>query len=477
VSTLTEKKLCLLSAVGDPVVLGEDGTGPVLPLVEVRAGSSYVIRSAREMEAEANPTAAADRGDVVHVLGDAATFRSGTRLGVAGRDILVVRDGGSWHALDAVCYHTGGPLNLGDIESIGEEGTRCIVCPWHRYPIDIRTGESYLIQGGGVAPTSKGVKQRVHEVFVRPDDGALCVRLREGGEEVSSDAYATMGLYKTQDEVQRPGAKVHSGLGRVGRGSVPVQAPTEGEEAGADAAMEEEQPWLEGRLVLRKHHTPTSFLLRYEVPGLGRVPPGLHVQLRAGDGVVREYTPIRAGPTADSLDFVVRRYETPGALSATLTAAPTGSTVGVRGPRGRWTPERLDRVDHLILIANGTGLTPLFSLLEDAVAEGLRVSLLLQSARAAEVLLADDLDQLTAAFPSTLSVHHVLSRPDPGTQLAHTRGRLDERLLLDWLTARGAPPRCPDRLALLLCGTDSFVATVRTSLHHAGYGARDVFVF
>ena len=35
----------------------------------------------------------------------------------------------------------GGPLHIGDIETISEANILCIVCPWHRWKIELNTGK------------------------------------------------------------------------------------------------------------------------------------------------------------------------------------------------------------------------------------------------------------------------------------------------------------------------------------------------
>lgn len=45
---------------------------------------------------------------------------------------------GTFHALDGVCPHQGGPLGNGTLEG-------CIVtCPWHGWQFDVRTGQHQL---------------------------------------------------------------------------------------------------------------------------------------------------------------------------------------------------------------------------------------------------------------------------------------------------------------------------------------------
>ena len=105
--------------------------------------------------------------------------------------LLLARPPAQVLALDALCYHHGGPLEPGDVEELPGRG--CIlVCPWHRYRIDAGSGEclyTALIPGGppGGILKSKGVKQRVHTAEVRGE----VVWVTESSEgSVESDVYA-----------------------------------------------------------------------------------------------------------------------------------------------------------------------------------------------------------------------------------------------------------------------------------------------
>ena len=61
---------------------------------------------------------------------------SGLELVVGDRIVALFNVDGSFHALDGVCSHQGGPLGKGDLSN-------CIVtCPWHGWQYDVRTGAS-----------------------------------------------------------------------------------------------------------------------------------------------------------------------------------------------------------------------------------------------------------------------------------------------------------------------------------------------
>ena len=56
---------------------------------------------------------------------------------IAGdRTICVANVGGAYSAMDNVCLHRGGPLGQGMVE----DGK--IVCPWHGWQYDPKTGEA-----------------------------------------------------------------------------------------------------------------------------------------------------------------------------------------------------------------------------------------------------------------------------------------------------------------------------------------------
>ncbi|XP_075992994.1 Rieske domain-containing protein [Genypterus blacodes] len=106
---------------------------------------------------------------------------------VEGRDVLIIYRDGTFHALDSWCYHSGGPLHLGDIEELG--GQLCIICPRHRYKITLASGEGLYKGNPGQKPIkwlSKGVKQRIHKVT--EGNGDVYVTLLETGQ-FDSDYY------------------------------------------------------------------------------------------------------------------------------------------------------------------------------------------------------------------------------------------------------------------------------------------------
>ncbi|XP_688339.3 uncharacterized protein [Danio rerio] len=90
-----------------------------------------------------------------HLIGKKENIIKARRVvkSIGGRDVLVIYHQGHFYAIDARCYHSGGPLQEGDIEDF--DGRTCIVCPWHKYKITLAEGEG-LYQA--VDPTVKPLK-------------------------------------------------------------------------------------------------------------------------------------------------------------------------------------------------------------------------------------------------------------------------------------------------------------------------------
>lgn len=71
-----------------------------------------------------------------------------------GKIIALFNVGGTFHALDGICPHQGGPLGKGFL-------TGCIItCPWHGFQFDVTTGQHQ---------TSKSLVQPTFAVKVEDD--------------------------------------------------------------------------------------------------------------------------------------------------------------------------------------------------------------------------------------------------------------------------------------------------------------------
>ena len=89
-----------------------------------------------------------------HVIAKLNKFPSGTRkiVKVEGRNIGIFNIEGDFYALRNSCPHQGAPLCLGPVRGMMtsqkpqeynyERDGEILVCPWHRWEFDIKTGKS-----------------------------------------------------------------------------------------------------------------------------------------------------------------------------------------------------------------------------------------------------------------------------------------------------------------------------------------------
>ena len=118
-----------------------------------------------------------------------------------------------------------------------------------------------------------------------------------------------------------------------------------------------------------------------------------------------------------------------GAFSTWLVReARAGDTVRVMPPNGTFTPD-LTRSGHHVLIAAGSGITPMLSIASSVLAADARsqVTLLYGNRTAGTVMFADELADLKDLYPGRFQLVHVLSRELRESELLS--GRLDRERL------------------------------------------------
>lgn len=62
----------------------------------------------------------------------------------AGKQIAVINSGGKFYAILNVCAHEGGPVGEGFVTG------DAIMCPWHAWEYDLKTGKSITMPGKGI---------------------------------------------------------------------------------------------------------------------------------------------------------------------------------------------------------------------------------------------------------------------------------------------------------------------------------------
>jgi ring-1,2-phenylacetyl-CoA epoxidase subunit PaaE len=160
--------------------------------------------------------------------------------------------------------------------------------------------------------------------------------------------------------------------------------------------------------------------------------------------------------------------EVPGGVFSSwlVREVAPGDEIEVLPPTGSFTPD-LAAARHHVLIAAGSGITPVLSIAASVLGnKGTRVTLLYGNRRSDTVMFADELADLKDRYPDRLELVHVLSREPRESDLF--TGRLDAAKLRALLSALIEVDRVDD---WWLCGPFGMVEDARAVLTEHGVAA------
>jgi nitrate reductase (NAD(P)H) len=199
------------------------------------------------------------------------------------------------------------------------------------------------------------------------------------------------------------------------------------------------------------------------------LPVGKHVFLYAavgGELVMRAYTPSSSDATRGFFDLVVKiyrageseRFPAGGKMSQHLDTLAIGDCMEFKGPvghveylgRGAYTlsGDPAPKVTKINMIAGGTGITPMFQVLQAALADpedATEIALLYANQSPDDILLREELDALAAA-DARFKVWYTVDRVAEGEAWPFSVGFISEVMVRERLF-----PAAPDAAAFL-CG-------------------------
>ncbi|CAK9084917.1 unnamed protein product [Durusdinium trenchii] len=451
------------------------------------------------MAAEEPATRKEEPGEWLRVADSSAlSEKDRLHLQVKGRYISILRHGQVLHCLDSICYHTGGPLALGDIEDVN--GERCIRCPWHDYSVRLVDGAKPY-QSMKFDPVTRKLSpdgwkytqntQRTHEVMSRAGDspeGGIWVRLSSGGkfesDQFAYNASAAKNVTSGDKSFAPDGKSPASGYKRSGEvlaeirsgkaSPPPMRAPP------SEALCLVPHEWRPVRILSKKRMTKSMWLFRFALPegqSLGWNEVERHVRLRLpGSSLERAYTPVSPLGRLGSFELAIKVYEE-GALSSKVVKMAPGQLLEMCGPYGDWTicwtSRTLTRAEtetlsfqRLVFVVAGSGITPCIQVLQDWVAQGHRASsicidILYANRTEDEIAFRTELEELVKRFTTCsllLAVSHPVRMADWSGPGRHA-GRLDEAVL-------AAQAWRVEETLVMVCGPDSFNSTMRAHLQH-----------
>jgi CDP-4-dehydro-6-deoxyglucose reductase, E3 len=180
--------------------------------------------------------------------------------------------------------------------------------------------------------------------------------------------------------------------------------------------------------------------------------------LPLAEGEARRAYSIASPPNGTPMFEVAITKVADGPGSTYLHELPIGSTIRVIGPQGFFT--RAPKAGHpSLFVGTGTGVTPLRSMIKDALAAGETspLTLLFGVRHDTERLYCDELEALEKQHPN-FRVLYSISRPGPDWQGLTGYVQTHVEKLWRELEATGTPPH------VYICGLERMVGAVRDLL-------------
>jgi ferredoxin-NADP reductase len=226
--------------------------------------------------------------------------------------------------------------------------------------------------------------------------------------------------------------------------------------------------WQVATATLFRKETARVSSITFDVPAWAGHVAGQHVDIRLtadnGYQAQRSYSIASPAGCAPHIELTVERIGD-GEVSLFLTEElHGGDAIELRGPIGgyfTWDPATSS---PLMLIAGGSGVVPLMSMLRTRYQRGSKIpaTLLYSSRSAEEIIYRDELDRLVANRDGFFLVH-TLTRGAPAGWEGHTR-RVDRAMLAECGFQPAKQPR------IFVCGPTAFVETVADQLVGLGHG-------
>jgi ferredoxin-NADP reductase len=217
-------------------------------------------------------------------------------------------------------------------------------------------------------------------------------------------------------------------------------------------------------LVSDHDETATARTLRFSAPDLGPALAGQHVDIRltAADGYTaqRSYS-LSSAAAADPIQVTVERFEEGEVSPYLVDDLEIGNLVEVRGPVGGWLVWRPEDPHPVQLIAGGSGVAPLMSMLRTWEASGRPVPfrLLYGVTDPDRVYYREELAHL-GELGARIDIRYSRRVPKGSALEARRLGRAD--------LAELVPPPSEDP-SLFVCGPTGFVEAVADSLVALGH--------
>ncbi|GIY74617.1 hypothetical protein CEXT_668191 [Caerostris extrusa] len=212
------------------------------------------------------------------------------------------------------------------------------------------------------------------------------------------------------------------------------------------------------------------------------VPIGRHVYIKSvieGFEVIRSYTPVISSfdDKADETDgnkivLMIKIYPR-GILTPVINQCKIGECMWVSNYAGSFLENVLTNCDSVVLLAAGTGITPMIKLINwFMTAKDKKRSILLLSFNKTEedIIWRKELQACEVDYKE-FQIKHILS--EPSEMWSGFSGKINNDILSQLL-----PVKVPELIRkIFVCGPSAFTETAFRCLEQVGYNQDDVYLF
>ncbi|XP_051880401.1 cytochrome b5 reductase 4 isoform X2 [Pristis pectinata] len=222
-----------------------------------------------------------------------------------------------------------------------------------------------------------------------------------------------------------------------------------------------------------------------------QLPPGCHLTIPVGQHVylksciqdvevVRPYTPVLPSlypePRNDyqsctNIYLMIKIYPT-GLLTPIIDKLQIGDSVSLSSPDGNFKCTQLKGMTELILLAAGTGFTPMIKLISFTlkISYFRKIRLMFFNKEEKDILWKDQLDNLTSK-DKRFEVEYILS--EPHLEWTGKRGRIERSLCSELLSRRTEEGKS----LVCVCGPNSFTEQVVGFCKELGISNEEIHAF
>jgi len=187
-----------------------------------------------------------------------------------------------------------------------------------------------------------------------------------------------------------------------------------------------------------KTETADCVSVSFEVPESEksnfRFKPGQYLTLRTainGEEIRRSYS-ICTSPSENDLRVAIKKVEQGKFSTFANETLKAGTVLDVMTPMGKFSPKEINEAKHYVLIAAGSGITPIMSIAKSVLEanEGNRVTMIYGNKNRNTIIFREAIEGLKNAYMTRFSVYHILSRETMDTALFN--GRIDAQKIIDF---------------------------------------------